>query len=86
MIESFKGACVAVTGAAGTVGKELVKQLLDEPTAEVRALDNNETGLFELEHEVRSLSHQMYRRPLVNRNPAVNFFTYRKGKETFTPA
>ena len=42
--------------------------------------------LFELEHEVRSLSHQMYRRPLVNRNPAVNFFTYRKGKETFTPA
>lgn len=42
--------------------------------------------LFELEHEVRSLSHQMYRRPLVNRNPAVNFFTYRKGKEVFTPA
>jgi len=44
------------------------------------------TTLFELEHEVRSLSHQMYRRPLINRNPAVNFFTYRKGKEVFTPA
>ena len=42
--------------------------------------------LFELEHEVRSLSHQMYRRPLVNRNPAVNFFTYKRGKEVFTPA
>ena len=42
--------------------------------------------LFELEHEVRSLSHQMYRRPLVNRNPAMNFFTYRKGKEAFSPA
>tara|TARA_B100000029_G_scaffold58219_1_gene52567 strand:+ start:231 stop:1082 length:852 start_codon:yes stop_codon:yes gene_type:complete len=42
--------------------------------------------LFELEHEVRSLSHQMWRRPLVNRNPAVNFFTYRKGTEVFTPA
>jgi len=52
MIKSFEGACVAVTGAAGTVGKELVRQLLDQPTAQVRALDNNETGLFELEHEM----------------------------------
>jgi hypothetical protein len=41
--------------------------------------------LFELEHEVRSLGHPMYRRPLVNRNPAVNFFTYRRGNEAFTP-
>lgn len=52
MIHSFEGACVAVTGAAGTIGKELVRQLLDLPTAQVRALDNNETGLFELEHEM----------------------------------
>jgi hypothetical protein len=42
--------------------------------------------LFELEHEVRALSHAMYRRPLVNRNPATNFFTYRKGNEQFSPA
>ena len=41
--------------------------------------------LFELEHEVRALSHQMYRRPLVNRNPETNFFTYRKGAEQFSP-
>ncbi len=47
--------------------------------------DNGEI-LTELEHEVRSLSHPMYHRPLVNRNPAVNFFTYRKGNEIFTPA
>ena len=46
MIHSFEGEVVAVTGAAGTVGKELVRQLLNEPTAQVRALDNNETGLF----------------------------------------
>lgn len=41
--------------------------------------------LYELEHEVRSLSHAMYRRPLVNRNPASNFFTYRRGSEQFSP-
>ncbi len=41
--------------------------------------------LYELEHEVRALSHAMYRRPLVNRNPNTNFFTYRRGNEQFTP-
>jgi len=41
--------------------------------------------LYELEHEVRSVSHAMYRRPLTNRNPATNFFTYRKGNEAFSP-
>ncbi len=42
--------------------------------------------LYELEHEVRSLSHAMYRRPLVNRNPEINFFTYRKGADQFSPS
>ncbi len=42
--------------------------------------------LYQVEHEVRSLSHAMYRRPLVNRNPSTNFFTYRKGNEQFSPA
>lgn len=41
--------------------------------------------LYEIEHEVRALSHAMYRRPLVNRNPTSNFFTYRKGREQFSP-
>ncbi|MEM7076998.1 MAG: hypothetical protein AAF513_00090 [Pseudomonadota bacterium] len=41
--------------------------------------------LYEIEHEVRSLSHAMYRRPLVNRNPSTNFFTYRRGNEQFSP-
>ncbi len=37
---------IVVTGAAGTVGEELVRQLLAMPVAEVRALDNNESALF----------------------------------------
>ena len=41
--------------------------------------------LFQVEHEVRALAHPMYRRPLVNRNPELNFFNYRRGQEIFTP-
>ena len=41
--------------------------------------------LHELEHEVRSLKHAMYRRPLVNRNAATNFYTYKRGNEQFSP-
>lgn len=44
----FKGRCIAVTGAAGTVGSELVRQLMSMPIKELRALDNNESELFYL--------------------------------------
>jgi catechol-2,3-dioxygenase len=42
--------------------------------------------LTELEHEVRSMAHPMFHRPLLNRNPEVGFFNYRKGSEVYTPA
>lgn len=37
--------------------------------------------LFQLEHEVRSMRHPMYARPLVNRNPAITNATYVPGHE-----
>jgi hypothetical protein len=46
--------------------------------------DNGDT-LTELEHEVRSLHHPMYQRPLVNRNSGMDFFTYRKGLDQHVP-
>ena len=52
----FESARVAVTGAAGTVGSELVSQLLELPVTEVRALDNNENSLFFLEQQHRAES------------------------------
>jgi len=41
--------------------------------------------LAELEHEVRSMTHPMYHRYLVNRNPGLDFFNFRKGNEVYTP-
>jgi FlaA1/EpsC-like NDP-sugar epimerase len=39
---------VLVTGAAGSIGSELCRQLVSYQPAKVIAVDNNETGLFEL--------------------------------------
>ncbi len=42
----FKGHTLAVTGAVGSVGSELVHQLLDYDIKELRAIDQNESELF----------------------------------------
>lgn len=39
--------------------------------------------LFVVEHEVRSLTHPMYARPLVNRNPSQRQRTYVRGRDAF---
>ena len=41
--------------------------------------------LFEIEHEVRSFTHPMAFRPLVNRNPAQRQRTYARGRDAFVP-
>ena len=50
----FRHKVVLVTGAAGTVGRELVRQLLDLEPAEVRLLDNNESELFLMSEHYRA--------------------------------
>jgi len=39
--------------------------------------------LFQIEHEVRSLKHRLYARPLVNRNPGVSNMNYLHGQDAF---
>ena len=46
MKKFYKGKKILVTGAAGTVGKEIVKQLHSFQPAELRLMDNNETEMF----------------------------------------
>jgi FlaA1/EpsC-like NDP-sugar epimerase len=53
MHDFFFNKVVLITGAAGSVGQELVRQLLPLSPAEVRAMDNNETGLFFLGEQYR---------------------------------
>jgi hypothetical protein len=40
---------------------------------------NSGRHLFTVEHEVRSVTHPMYLRPLVNRNPIINNQNYAPG-------
>ena len=68
--------------------RDLISEESDQFQYRFQKIVDPDSGelLYEIEHEVLSLSHQMYRRPLVNRNPATNFFTYRRGNEQFSPA
>lgn len=52
--------------------KELITEEGDQHQYRFKELVDPESGkrLFTLEHEVRSLKHPLYARPLVNRNPA----------------
>ena len=47
----------------------------------IRIVDGKGATQFELEHEVRSLRHPLYARPLVNRNPAQSQRNYMPGRD-----
>lgn len=49
---AYDGQVVLVTGAAGTIGSELCKQLLDGGARKVIALDSSELGLYQLQQEM----------------------------------
>jgi hypothetical protein len=51
---------------------------------EIVDLDTKQV-LFEIEHEVRSMTNPLYLRPLVNRNANQQQRTYQRGKDAFYP-
>lgn len=54
MTEStWKGKSVLITGCCGTVGRELLRQIVKEEPGEVVGLDNNESALYFLQGEYR---------------------------------
>jgi FlaA1/EpsC-like NDP-sugar epimerase len=53
MEDFYHDKIVLITGAAGTVGQEIVRQLVRFSPGEIRLLDNNESALFILGNEYR---------------------------------
>jgi FlaA1/EpsC-like NDP-sugar epimerase len=45
-MESWQGKRILITGVCGTVGRELLRQVVEQAPAEVIGLDNNESELF----------------------------------------
>ena len=57
----FKTKRILVTGACGTVGRELVRQLLEDLTVgELVGIDNNESELFFLEQRFQEHPHALF--------------------------
>ena len=72
-MQYLKNKVVFITGGAGTVGIELIRQVLQHEPAEVRVIDNNESEVFFLEETFG----RAYRAYALGDNPtASRFFAY----------
>lgn len=70
---------------AALAQRGIVAEESDQWQYRFRRIVDPESGepLFELEHEVRSLTHPLFARPLVNRNPAQSQGEYSPGRDVF---
>jgi FlaA1/EpsC-like NDP-sugar epimerase len=53
---AITGRVVLITGAAGSIGSELSRQMLDYAPTRLLVLDNNESGLYDLANELKRLN------------------------------
>jgi catechol 2,3-dioxygenase-like lactoylglutathione lyase family enzyme len=72
---------------ANLVDKGLISEESDQHQYRFKDLVDPETGetLFTIEHEVRSMRHPLFMRPLVNRNPSQNNISYAPGYDAWIP-
>jgi hypothetical protein len=80
---------IYIADFAGPYGKLMERGLItmESDAHEWRFIDivdvDSGDPLFKIEHEVRSATHPLYARPLVNRNPAQSNRGYRRGQDNF---
>ena len=87
---ALKGQTILVTGAAGSIGSELCRQLLDYEPGAVIALDTNETGIFDLVQSLQSHPHAECLYPyigdIVDRQSMLHLFTKHRPEVVFHAA
>lgn len=64
-LQFIQGRRVLITGAAGSIGQELTRQVAQLEPAQLIILDVNESGLFDLEQEVAPLAPNLTIIPIV---------------------
>ena len=80
---------IYVADFSGPYRKLVEKNLVFEESSQhqyrFRDIIDPESGakLFTIEHEVRSMTHPLFMRPLVNRDPGQNIMNYRTGHDAF---
>ncbi len=52
LYDEFRGKCVAITGAAGSIGSELARQILSYSPSQLILIDQAESNLYEVEREL----------------------------------
>ena len=55
----YNGKSVLVTGAAGSIGSEIIRQIIKFRPAEIILLDNSETPMFQIKEELDLISHKI---------------------------
>lgn len=61
VIESVRGKCILITGAGGSIGSELARQILSFEPKRLLLLDHSEYNLYEIDRELRLATHDIER-------------------------
>lgn len=79
---NFKNKDIIVTGAGGSIGKEISRQLVNQNVKNLYLLDKDEFNLFKIHKELNKMNHKInIHRVLINLKEYDIFFNYFKNKK-----